>query len=217
MPQATPGPPWKRAWCPARLRLVGFLPSLRGGLPPLPATVAGIAIVRQGAIGSKAGRPPGCPALSLLDRGYPMRHRLVGATPFPALGLPPSRPARHRQAGSSSRGPGRGANAPPSRRSVSGGRRRLPTFTWSSLLRDSPGSLPRLPARGSNPTIARQPPRPLSFRCVDRGTRGPTRRSPGVSPDSAWPSGALTVGLHARIHCPAPPAAAARSGMHLGP
>ena len=37
----------------------GVVPSLRGGLPPLPATVAGIASVRQGPIGSEAGRPPG--------------------------------------------------------------------------------------------------------------------------------------------------------------
>ena len=122
----------------------GVVPSLRGGLPPPPATVAGVATMRQGPIGFEAGRPPGSlPHPCWI--GVPYEAPPCRAAPFPALGLPPSRPARQRQAGSSSTGPGRGANAPPSRRSVSGGRRRLPTFTWSPVLSGLPGQAPGTP------------------------------------------------------------------------
>ena len=195
----------------------GVVPSLRSGLPPPPATVAGVATVRQSPICSRQVAPR-APRLTLVGSGFPMRHRLVGlplsprwACPFAPGQAPPGREFVHgpRKGGCPARPP-RGGPSPAARR-------RHPTFTWSPVSRDSPGTLPGLPARGSNRPIARQPPRPLSFRCVDRGTRGPTRRSPGFPPIPAWPSGALTVGLHARIHCPAPPAAAARSGMHLGP
>ena len=56
----------------------------------------------------EAGRPPGSPPHPCWI-GVPYEAPPCRAAPFPALGLPPSRPARHRQAGSSSTGPGRGA------------------------------------------------------------------------------------------------------------
>ena len=161
---------------------------------------------------------PRAPCLTLVGSGFPMRHRLVGlplsprwACPFAPGQAPPGREFVHgpRKGGCPARPP-RGGPSPAARR-------RHPTFTWSPVSRDSPGTLPGLPARGSNRPIARQPPRPLSFRELTAGHAGRPDRHQASPPDPAWPSGTLTVGLHARIHCPAPPAAAARSGMHLGP
>ena len=135
-----------------------------------------------------------------------MRHRLVGlplsprwACPFAPGQAPPGREFVHgpRKGGCPARPP-RGGPSPAARR-------RHPTFTWSPVSRDSPGTLPGLPARGSNRPIARQPPRPLSFRELTAGhAANPTtaRHSPRSQPGRLV---RLAVGLHARIHCPAPP------------
>ena len=150
----------------------GVVPSLCGGLPPPPATVAGIATMRQGPIGSRQAAPR-APCLTLVGSGFPMRHRLVGlplsprwACPFAPGQAPPGREFVHgpRKGGCPARPP-RGGPSPAARR-------RHPTFTWSPVSRDSPGTLPGLPARGSNRPIARQPPRPLSFRELTAGHAG---------------------------------------------
>ena len=159
---------------------------------------------------------PRAPCLTLVGSGFPMRHRLVGLPLSPRWACPlRARPGTARpgvrpraQEGGLTRPP-RGGPSPAAAVDF----QPSPGLPFS---RDSPGTLPGLPARGSNRPIARQPPRPLSFREL---TAGHAVRPDGhqAPPVPAWPSGALTVGLHARIHCPAPPAAAARSGMHLGP
>ena len=123
----------------------GVVPSLRGGLPPPPATVAGVATVRQGPICSRQVAPR-APCLTLVGSGFPMRHRLVGlplsprwACPFAPGQAPPGREFVHgpRKGGCPARPP-RGGPSPAARR-------RLPTFTWSPVLSGLPGHAPGTP------------------------------------------------------------------------
>ena len=101
----------------------GVVPSLCGGLPPPPATVAGIATVRQGPICFEAGRPPGSlPHPCWI--GVPYEAPPCRATPFPALGLSlRARPGTARPGVRPRAQEGGLPRTPPSRRSVSGGRR----------------------------------------------------------------------------------------------
>ena len=123
----------------------GVVPSLRGGLPPLPATVAEIASVRQGPIGSEAGRPPGSlPHPCWI--GVPYEAPPCRATPFPALGLSlRARPGTARPGVRPRAQEGGLPRTPPSRRSVSGGPSSTSNLHLVSRLSGLPGHAPGTP------------------------------------------------------------------------